>query len=196
MATTGVNFVLINNAGGLNSATFTAIPFVDTYEHQSAILLSARNPGGLSYLQPSWVINKNIILLDDLMTRFDKDGAAKHGCFHVTTSGTTGVNIDLTNLATNATSSAGDATFATWYQIIFFNLSGLDGVAAADMTVAPGGSNPARMQLGGTSPTLTVAASSPQVISSKAGLAVDSTHKIITVTPSAGGNFAMLVSGA
>ena len=136
MATTGQNFILNNNAATLNNAAFTAIPFVDGFEPQSAQSMTGRNRGGAAYLGLPWIVSaKNIIMLDAVISACDSDGLAKHGVFHVTTSGTTPVTISLLNLVTNATTQYGDAVFATWNKLIAFNLSGLDGVAAADMTI-------------------------------------------------------------
>lgn len=192
-----VNFVFQNEQAGLGGgSTVEAVPFVEAFDHQNAMQQASRQPGGASYGGPPWSVTNGAALLDDLATRFDNDGLSKHGVFHVTTTGTTPVNIDLTNLTTNATSYAGDTTFATWNKIVAWNLSGLDGVAAASMTMAPGGSNPAPLGLGGTSPTLTLPASSPVVLTNKAGGTITSSAKIITVTPSAGGNFALAVAGS
>lgn len=197
MATTSVNFVLQDYEATLYGAAFTPLPFLSIFERQSAMLLTGRNPGGSAYRQPPWVTPaKSIIALDDIATVMDADGLAKHGAFHVTTSGTTAVNIDLTNLVTNATSQAGDATFATINKIVAFNVSGLDGVSAANMTLAQGASNPAPLGFGGTSPTVTVYASSPWVWFNKAGGTITSSAKIITITPTAGGNFVLLVAGS
>lgn len=197
MATTGVNFLFQNEQAGLaGGATVASIPFVEAFDRQNSLQQSYRNAGGASYNGQPWSATNNVVLLDDLLTGCHNDGFAKHGVIHITTTGTTPVNIDLTNLATNATSQAGDTGFSTINKLVAFNLSGLDGVAAANMTIAPGASNPAPLGFGGTSPTQTVYAGSPWVWFNKAGATVSSTNKIITVTPSAGGNFALCVAGS
>lgn len=196
MATTAVGFILNNNQAALDGATVTAIPYANQMEGKAASLLAGRGPGGTSYTKNSASATNKIIRLDAMVTDAAVLGYAKNGVFHVTTTGTTAVNIDLTNLATNATSTSGDTTFATYNMLIFYNLSGLDGVAAADMTVAPGASNGVSKFLSGTTPTLTLGSSSRVAFEYTAGVTVDSTHKIITVTPTAGGNFAVVVCGA
>lgn len=198
MATTAVNFVLQDEQAGLGGGSkVLADPFVEIFERQSALQQTSRHPGGGSYRQPPWTVTNSVIALDDVVTEFSADGLAKHGAIHFTTTGTTAVTVDLLDLTANTpTSYVGDTTFATWNKIIAFNCSGLDGVAAADMTLAAGASNPARLPLGGTSPTLTIPASSPVVLFDKAGQAVDSTHNAITITPTAGGNVVLLVAGS
>lgn len=195
---TGLDFVFLNDQATVlpGGTLVTPIPFVAALDHQNAIQQSGRGPGGGAANGASNIVSNNVALLDDMVTRCDKLPYAKNGVFHVTTTSTTPVNIDLTNLTTNATSSAGDTVFATVNQLLFYNLSGVDGVAAASMSIAAGTSNGARLQITGTTPAITLPASSRTVQEDVAGFAVDSTHKILVVTPTAGGNFAMVVSGA
>ena len=113
---------------------------------------------------------------------------------YVPLTGTTPVNIDLTDLTSGATlNTAGDTTFATWNKI---RISNAVAGTPADVTYGPGGSNPLRTLLAGTTPTLTVPASSTVTLASAAGLAVDSTHKVLTITPTAGGAVTIAVSGS
>src|SRR5271156_3875931 len=142
MATTNSSFIFQNKAASLDGAGFTAIPYVETVDRQSANIITGRVPGGGAYNGNSNVVANNIARLDAMLTDLSLAGYAKNGCFHVTLSGTTGVTIDLTNLATAATTTAGDLTFAKWNLLIAYNLSGVDGVTAAAMTLAPGASNP------------------------------------------------------
>lgn len=135
------------------------------------------------------VANAAGVIVDTVTIDMSADNYAKHGGVYLTLSGTTPVTIDLTALGSN-TVYAGDTSFATWNQIVFYNNG------AQDLTVAPAGSNGARLQLNGTSPTITVAAGSYVTLQSVAGLAVDSTHKGITVTPTSGGTIAICVAGA
>jgi hypothetical protein len=200
MATTGECFVLQNYEASLDGSAITAVPYVIGYERKSALSLSGRIAGGpagasgWNSLQNPWTVSpKGIVMLDDVISAMDNDGCAKHGVFHVTTSGTTAVNIDLTNLVTNATSQSGDATFATICKLVAFNLSGLDGVAAANMSLAQGGSNPAPIGLGSTQ---VLYASSPWCWFNKGGATISGSAKILTVTPTAGGNFTLVVGGA
>lgn len=118
-------------------------------------------------------------------------GFALNGAYVKTLSGTTAVNPDLTDLTSGATSYAGDTTFAKVFELIVYN------TGAADITVAPGGSNPFTIGLNGTTPTLTVKAGDKVAIGyGTTGITVDSTHKVITITPTAGGSVALVVGGA
>ena len=163
-------------------------------------MATGRGPGGASYhgdsSSASPAAANACILLDDLNTSAADDAYAKHGCFHVTTSGTTVVLIDLTNLATHATTYAGDVTFAKVNKLVAYNLSGVDGVAAADMTLGATAATPANFWGVLVATPITVPASSRIVLESTTGLTVDSTHKQISLTPSAGGNFALVVCGS
>lgn len=195
MATTNSSFIFQNKAASLNSAAFTAIPYVEAVDRQSANIITGRVPGGGAYNGASNVVSNSIAKLDAMMTDLALAGYAKNGCFQVTTSGTTGITIDLTNLATAATTTAGDLVFAKWNLLIFYNLSGVDGVTAAAMTVGPGGSNPLTL-FTGTTPTIALAASSRIVVENTTGVTIDSTHKTLLITPTAGGNFALCVGGS
>jgi hypothetical protein len=190
MATTNVDFVLQSKvATQAIGGAVKAAPFVMALEINAARNVAGAVPGGAAtgVLGSSGLVNNG----NFLMSGFSTQGFAKNGCFHVTTSGTTPVSVDLTNLATNSTSQAGDATFATVNKIKVKNCG------SADMTVAPGGSNPANLpKFAGTTPTLTVAAGSEVEFESGPGATVDSTHKIITITPTAGGDVMVGVGGA
>ena len=108
-------------------------------------------------------------------------------------SGTTAVTIDLTNLAafTGVTSQAGDTSLSNIGAVVFNNLG------TVDLTIAPGGSNPAQVphiyrhyadsRLSGGRPGLRLCATQ---------LAVDSTHKTITITPTSGGVLAFAYGGS
>lgn len=175
MATTGVNFLKQTNAV-LNGTTVAA-----------AAALVPMNPTDAQQLAAAGYAT----LLDAFNGDLSAAGFALNGAARYTLSGTTPVSCDLTNLATAAASSAGDPTFAKFMRLVVFN----DG--AADVTIAPGGSNPATIGLGGTSPTLTVPAGKAVVLNyATAGVTVDSTHKIITITPTAGGSTCVAVGGA
>lgn len=129
-------------------------------------------------------------------TRLDKaginlaiDGFAKNGAAVIALTGTTPVTITLIDLTSATTSSAGDTVFASVNKISFT-------AGAADLTIAPGGSNPFGLLLAGTTPTITVPAGSTHVLQSVAGMTVDSTHKTILITPTAGGSLTVAVGGA
>ena len=187
MATTGANFVKLGAStlvGGTVTAAGLPAPFTG--------LPTFQRPVGPADIEAG---ASGCKLLDRVSIDFASDGFAKHGVATYQLTGTTAQTVDLTDLTANTpTGSAGDTTFATWNTLVFVNMD------SADVTIAPGAANPARTLLAGTTPTLTIPANSAIALSSLAGLAVDSTHKIITVTPTSGGNtagnFAVCVAGA
>lgn len=175
MATTGVNFCKLTNAA-LVGSTVQAAASMATLNGTSAAQLNAAS---------------NVDRADYLLSDLSVAGYAKNGAIRQTYSGTTPKNIDLTDLTSNAASYAGDTTFASFNTLVLYN----DG--AADVTFAPGGSNPASVGLAGTSPTLTIPAGKKVVLNyATAGVTVDSTHKIITITPTSGGSLILSVGGA
>lgn len=190
MATTGVEFVLQSkSATNISGATVKAAPYVLAMERNAALQLAGRVPGGAGsgILTATAHTNNGNFLLDG----FASEGFAKNGCFHVTTSGTTAVNVDLTNLATGATTTAGDTVFATGNKIKFYN------TGAADMTISPGASNPSNFpKFTGTTPTILLPAGSILTYEVPAGVTIDSTHKVVTITPTAGGDVLIGVGGA
>lgn len=117
-------------------------------------------------------------------------GFAKNGVYVKTLSGTTAVNPDLTDLTSGATSYAGDTTFASFSLLTIYN------TGAADISFAPGGSNPASIGMSGTGPSQTVKAGGRVTLDFGTPITVDSTHKVITITPTAGGSVALVVGGA
>lgn len=129
--------------------------------------------------------------LDKVVTDLATAGYPKNGCAYLTLTGTTAITLDLTALAAaTGVVVAGDTTFATWNQLVFVN------TGTQDLVLSPGSSNPARLQLGGTSPTLTIAAGSTFTLQSVAGLGVDSSHRTLTITPTAGGSIGVCVGGS
>lgn len=190
MATTGVDFVLITKAGSYAAGAATkAAPFVMAVENNAARNFTGRVPGGAAtgVLGATGLPNNGTGIF---VGGFSDQGFALNGAFHVTTSGTTPVTCDLTNLATNSTSNAGDAVFAKANKIKVRN------AGTAAMTIAPGASNPASLGLGGTTPTYTVNGGSEVEIEVPAGATVDATHKNITITPTAGGDVVVAVGGS
>lgn len=182
MATTGVNICKLVAAALVNGTV------------QAAGTLTTLHPTNAKQLE----LSGNVTRLDRahfdlgqlILQSGDNGGFAKNGGLTVNLTGTTPVTLSLLDLTSNSTSSAGDTVFATWNVLVFKN------TGAADVTIAPAGSNPASLGLAGTSPTLTVPAGSTVVLNSAAGITVDSTHKSITVTPTSGGSLALCVGGA
>lgn len=174
MGTTNSAFLKKTNAT-LNGATVGAAGEV-----------VAMNPTSANQLAASGYGTRVDRAVSDLAT----DGYAKNGCIDVSLSGTTPKTVDLTDLTSQAASNAGDTGFDLWNKLVFANLS------SGNMTVAPGSSNPASIFLGGTSPTMTVAANSSNTLMSLAGVTVDSTHKTITITPTVTGHLVISVGGA
>jgi hypothetical protein len=193
---TGSNFVEVT-ATTLNGTAVTTAPYVDTYGPKEAMVTQQGNGGKCV----------DRVTYDLSLTQIPSAGTpppvpenygtivgafAKNACALLTLTGTTAITLDLTNVvAATGVVVAGDTSFATANVLILNNLG------AVDLTISPGGSNPARIpQLGGTTPTLTIPAGSCIAIHSAAGYAVDSTHKTFTITPTAGGTLAVSVGGA
>lgn len=174
MATTGQSFVKLTNPQLVGSTV------------QAAGQVVALNPSNANQV----VNGGSGISIDKAFFDFSTDAFAKHGFNSTNLTGTTPVTLSLIDLTSGSTSFAGDTVFATWNKLMLYN------TGAADLTVGPAGSNPARLQLNGTTPTITVAAGSHVTLESVAGLAVDSTHFALTVTPTAGGSFALGVAGS
>lgn len=122
-------------------------------------------------------------------------GFAKNGAVGITFTGTTPVSLDLTNIAAAVgvtSTQAGDTAFATTNAITFQNTS-----ASGTITIAPGASNPSSLpKFTGTTPTLSVDFGGCICVYDPSGQTVDSTHKIITLTPSAAGSMNIYVGGA
>jgi hypothetical protein len=174
MATTAQNFAQITDAALVGSTVGAAGQVV------------AMNPSNVTQL----VDGDSATAVDKLTVDMATDGYAKHGAAAITLSGTTKVSVDLTNLATATASHAGDTTFATWNRLVIKN------TGAGDLTIAPGSANPANGIAAGTTPTITVKSGGDYTISNPAGYTVDSTHKIIDITPTADGSATLCVGGA
>ena len=191
MPTTNVDFVLVTKTGTYASgSTVRAAPFVVAVEDNAARNLSGAVPGGPS----TGILGASGLPAGTTARRiggFSNQGFAKNGAIHITTSGTTPVSPDLTNLATGATSNAGDTTFATVNKIKVVN------AGTANMTVAPGASNPSPLPaMSGTTPTVTVAPGDEIEFYNNAGGTVSGTAKILTITPTSGGDVVVCVGGA
>lgn len=194
MATTGMNFVEVTTTS-LTASTVTTAPYVEALDPISAKNIEQGGAGvcldevhvhlGLTRL-PVAGDGTSFNVKGKVLGNYSKNGAAIYS-----TTGTTPISPDLTAINTGAASSAGDLAFATVNTLVFRNLG------AADMTIAPGGSNPSNApKFTGTTPTLALPAGSVVVWHSAAGVTVDSTHKVILVTPTAGGVFSISVGGA
>jgi hypothetical protein len=130
-------------------------------------------------------------LLDKILIDFSTDGYAKHGMATVALPGTTKVSLDLTNMATATSANGGDASYATWNVLVLMN------AGAASFTIAPGSANPANGIAAGTTPTITLQPGGVYVLTYPVtGNTVDSTHKIIDITPSATTSAVWGVAGA
>jgi len=174
MPTTGQNFVRLLASALVGSAV------------QAAGKVLRMNPSNAAQV----AAGGSGVILDKASVDFSSDGLAKHGAATVALTGTNPATIDLTNLATATASNDGDASFATFNQLVFTNLG------AGSVTIAPGGSNPASIGLGGTTPTLTLAPGATHTLSYPAGVTVDSTHKTILLTPAADTVVGVAVAGA
>ena len=210
MATTGVNFVEVTGSTAvLNGSAVVTPPYLDDFGPKEAMSLSELDQvvGGSGAATASKVIVVDKVTFDPSLVAIPNPGSphvvpvtygtfvgnfAKNGGVLLTLTGTTAQSVDLTNTTTNTPASyAGDTAFSNVNLIIFNNLG------AVDLVVSPGASNPARLpEMTGTSPTITVPAGSFVVVHSTANLAVDSTHKVFTVTPTAGGSMAITVCGS
>jgi hypothetical protein len=134
----------------------------------------------------------------DIIPNYDlaKAGFANSAAVVITFTSTTPITLDLTNLvaATGVVvSGAGTfaGSFASWSHIFFQNI----GASGKTFTVAPGGSNPLRTQLGGTSPTHSLLSGDILHWNNSTALVVDSTHKTLTLTPTSGGSALISIQG-
>lgn len=205
--TTGVDFVFNNLQAALQSGNNTnglstngILAYVFAVESQAALQQSGRNPGGVAYRGETNVAAPNTtnaqVMLDSFEIMASRLPYTKNGSFVVNTTGTTPVTVPLTNTATNTTSQAGDTVFAKYNKIIFYNLSGLDGVNSAAMTVGPAGTNGNKLQLPLTNSTMTIDGSSAWVLGSVNGVTINAANAAITITPTAGGWFGAVIMGA
>jgi hypothetical protein len=159
MSTTGKNFLALTTAAGVAAnAVVVAIP-----PSQASQFLGGGSPLAIPLDKFSADLSGT--------TGYTKNGAV---ILNLVTS--TPVTIDLTSLA-SVTPNAGDTSFATWNEMVLRNLG------SHDVTISPGGSNPARLPFAGTTPTFTLAAGATIRWQVPAGLAVDSTHKNLTFDP-------------
>ncbi len=210
--TTGASFVYDNRAAagastvGGNANAVLAVPFVSALDFNSATAMTGRVPGGTSFRKASnsgyaasTNANAQMVLLDGMETYASRLSYAKNGAFIVVLSGTTNATVPLTNTQTNTNSFAGDNVFATVNQIVFYNLSSLDGVASADINVIKSNTN--GLGFGATGGNnafagITVGGGSRVVIESINGLTVNAANCALLFTPTANGTIGVVVSGA
>lgn len=214
MATTGQNFVLTGGTGTyLSGATVVTAPFVlglNGVAAQDAV--NAAPPSGsgvasgftnnsatsidrtimdLAMLTVPPGIGTNLLSFGDFI-----GGYAKNGALYVTFTGTTAVNVDFTALSTAigvTSSQAGDTTLASIGAFKFKNVSSV----ASNIAMILGASNPSRMPpMTGTGPTVTLLPGDIFIYQAAVPLVVDSTHKILTFTPTAAGAMLLSYGGA
>jgi len=206
MATTGSNFVEVVSGGNalLSGATVTATPFVAALNPNQALECVNATPTNTAITAEN-AVPLDRVIFDLALTAIPPSvgqvfvvlgkyvgGFAKNGCTLLTLVTTSAQNIDLTNLAAGTpTGTAGDLVFANANCLIFNNLG------AVDLVLSPGASNPARLPtFTGTTPTITIPAGGALCVYAPTALVVDATHKILTVTPTAGGLLAVAVGGS
>lgn len=177
MATQKSNFVLV---GG------TAPVFTGSGSVTPPAVLPVNGPSAQVLAQAA-----NHSVMDTVTVDLSVQGYAKNAGVGLTLTGTTAITINAAALAAaTGVVVGGDTSFSTLNQITFKN------TGSVDLVVSPGASNGLAMNLGGTSPTITVPAGSSVVIQSAAGITVDSTHKNITITPTSGGSMSVTFGGA
>jgi hypothetical protein len=206
LATTNTNasFVFNNlqqietssNSGNTNSVLL--IPYVQALDFQSASFMAGRQPGGVAFRAASNTVfasasnaNAAVIQLDGMVTTASHLGYTKNGAFLVTANGSA-VVVPLTNTQTNTNGFAGDTVFATVYEAIIFNLSGLDGNVAVNSTLLTNGTNGCNF-LGATS--LTVTASSRTCVESVNGTTVNAANANISINAATAANIAVVLMG-
>ncbi len=216
MATTGSNGVVTGGtATTLNGTQVSTNPYVAAFTPHAALdLVNAGPPKGsgiqtftddsalvidrvfcdfsLTTIPPG--IGANILAFGNFI-----GGYALNGFGRMTLATTTTGDIDLTDITLAADSritTAGDTAFGHIGCLVLINRS------ATVLTLKPGGSNPASFPLfAGTTPTLAVPAQVSGVpgilvMRSPTLVVVDSSHKILTVTPTAGGVMDFAVGGS
>lgn len=196
MATTGSNFVEITTTT-LSGSAVTTQPYLKSVGPKEASTI-VEGSGGV-------VVDK--LMVDLALTSAPVAGTpgnvpihyapyignfAKNGALLLSLSSTTAQDVDLTDTTANTPASyVGDTAFST------VNVLVLKNIGATALTIKPGASNASDIpKFTGTSPTLQIPAGSTHVIHSNAGVTVDSTHKVFTITPTSGGTLAISVGGA
>jgi hypothetical protein len=208
MATTGSNFVYVTDAGNslLVGSAAIAPPFLVAMNPVQALELVNSKPMNTALPSyPGVCVDRLSVDLSLLPAQVPLQvganqvamgaylgGYAKNGSVLLSFTGTTAQTILFTNTTTNTPAAyAGDTALATWYTIVFQNLS-----TSGNIVISPASSNPLLIPFGGTTPTYTLAYGDTCVWNSAAGQAVGSTHTGLTFTPTAGGILAVSFGGA
>ncbi len=181
MATTKSNFVIVMNES-LDGAGVVAAPSIRAFDPGMADQITGRGPGGTA--TANFFVDRNRAA--DLAI----SSYAKNGALVVTLTGTTPVDLSLIDLTSNATDTAGDTVFAKWMMLKFYN------PGAADWTFKQAAATPANLLGVSTTPAISVRAGSSVTLFSVLGENVDSTHKLLTITPTSGGTCAIAVGGS
>lgn len=198
-----------------NTNAVNAIPTLQAVDAQSALILSGRVVGGQSYTKPSNSVyippgptgviaantNAGTVVLSGVEIRPSKLGTTKNGAFVIVMNGTNAVVVPLTNTATNTNGQVGDTVFATWNQITFYNLTGLglDNTNAASATVASSNTNGANIGLTPVNAVggYTLAGGGGFVAQQNwNGVTINAANANITITPTASGLLAGVISGS
>ena len=181
------NNMAVTNGGSLygsiggNSNSVIAQPNVQALDFQSATFMSGRQPGGTAFRAASNVAltapsnsNAAIVMLDNMETVSSHLGYQKNGAF-ISIVNAAAATISLLNTQVGTNSFAGDTVFNGINEIIFYNLSGLDGNVGVNGTVTVNGTNGVNGVLGGAA-SVTVPAGSRYVFENVAGLAVNAAN--------------------
>jgi hypothetical protein len=191
MSTTGVNFVYQTGPGSnvVQGSNVVSLPAIFPVQAESG--------KALAYLPANaTIIDKVSFDFSRILSVTPGGGTqvgnfAKNGCVVLTLTGTTPITVNLTALAaaTGVIVANADGTaaspFATVFAAVFTNLG------TADVTIAPGSSNPAPF------PTSQLCKAGGVVaISSPAGYTISGSANTITVTPTAGGLIGIAIGGA
>ena len=197
MATTGANFVKIKNSNGIFTGAGTVAAGTDIVKALGPTSVLDACNGGPGACIDRVVFDLSLLAAPSLGASEKSygthvSGGAKNGAVNLVLTGTTAIDVDLTDLTISGTQqAAGDTTFATVNAIVLNNLG------TTDLTIKPGASNTANFpKFTGTTPTLTIPAGSAICLQNAAGATVDSTHKIFTITPTSGGILGISVAGA
>ena len=209
---TGVSFVYNNlqstelSSVSGNTNAVTGIPFVTQLDAQSTLIQAGKVPGGTAFRQAPNVpytaagnTNAVIVQLDGFETQLSRLNGTftKSGAFICVTSGTTAVNVPLTNTSTNTNSNCGYNVFAKMNFIAMWNLSGIDGLAnSASMAITVTGTNGFNFGIGANGSLALQGGGNPMCLWNLNGATVNAANAYITCTPTAGGVWAVVVGGA
>lgn len=205
------NNMAVTNGGAMignsNSNAVVVQPMVQALDFQSATFMAARQPGGTAFRAKSNVAftapsnaNAAIVQLDNMETTTSRLGYTKNGAFIIALSGTTNSVVPLTNTQTNTNSFAGDTSFNTVNQVIFYNLSGLDGNNSSSITVGKYNTN--GLDLGWISGTngvfngSLVYGSSRLCLENNNGWTVNAANANLYFTPAANSTIGVVISGS